>query len=192
MRIYKGLKHPIILSNPVAAVGSFDGVHLGHQRILQYLCDFSRQVQGESVVITFDPHPQQVLYKDSDFFPINTPEANLRLIEAQGVDVVVVIPFTLQLSQLSYVEFMDRIIIGKIHVKTLVMGPDHAFGRNREGDTLAIETLCRTRGVQTAMVPELSVHESGVRSAKIRKLILDEKWMEVDDLLGYHYERIKK
>lgn len=192
MQIYKDLDYPVSLSNPVAAIGSFDGVHLGHQRILQYLCSLARRLHGESVVVTFDPHPQRVLYPESDFFMINPLEENLRLIEAQGVDATVIIPFTRQLSQLTYTEFIDEIIIRKIHVKALVMGPNHALGHNRAGNLKSIEALCRQRDLQVEKIPELMVRESVVRSAKIRELIQNKKWSEADALLGYSYSENKK
>lgn len=192
MRIYKGFDRPIDLKCPMAAVGSFDGVHLGHVRILQYVHRLARENRGESVVVTFSPHPQQVLRPGSDFFLINTLDENLRLIERQGIDAAVVIPFTEDFSRLSYTDFLDDYLIGRIHVRAIVMGPDHAFGHNREGRLKSIGEECAARGVKAYGIPELMVHECGVRSAKIRKLIQEGNWPETDALLGYAYSKSRK
>lgn len=188
MRVFRGFDEIINLNSPVAAIGSFDGVHLGHRRILKQLCESAKRLHGDSVVVTFDPHPQQVLHPDSDFFMINTLEDNLKLIASQGVDATVIIPFTKDFSQLSYADFIDRIIIGKIHVRALVMGPNHAFGHNREGDHDSIEQLCLQRGVQIVDIPEFVLHDAGVRSAKIRGYIRENNFLKVEEMLGYPYQ----
>ena len=94
MQIFNGTDNLPGFGNPVVAVGAFDGVHLGHVRILRFLREQAEQVSGTSVVMTFDPHPRSVLRPDSDFFPINSLEQNLHLIDKQGVDVAIVLPFT--------------------------------------------------------------------------------------------------
>ena len=118
MQVYRGLDDSIQLSRPVAAVGSFDGVHLGHCQILRYLVAYAREHSMQSLVVTFDPHPQQLLRPESDFFAINSLERNLELIGAQGVDATVVIPFTEEFSKLSYTEF-DCIEVVEIPELTL-------------------------------------------------------------------------
>lgn len=188
MRVIRGFDEDAGLNAPVAAIGSFDGVHLGHCRVLQYLCGYARQTGGDSVVVTFDPHPQQVLRPNSDFFNINTLDKNIELIEKQGIDVVLIIPFTQEFSHLSYTDFIDQYMINRLHVSTLVMGPNHALGHNRGGGREAIETLCESRGVQVVELPEMVCHDVAVHSAKIRHLIREGRWEDVDELLGYHYE----
>lgn len=189
MKIFWGFEETISLKSPVVAIGSFDGVHLGHCQVLCYLCNCAQQCAGESVVVTFDPHPQEVLRPNSDFFKINTLQKNLELIEKQGVDAVVVIPFTKEFSELSYSDFIERYIVQKLHASTLVMGPNHALGHNREGHRDAIEQLCEKCGVSVVELPELLCHEVAVHSAQIRKLITAGDTHQVDELLGYHYEK---
>lgn len=188
MRIYRGIDEIEKLNNPVVAVGSFDGVHLGHCRILQYLCDSARRIGGQSVVVTFDPHPQELLRPESDFLRINTLDENLDLIAKQGVDVAVVIPFTHQFSKLSFVEFMEQVLIGKLQSHTLVMGPDHTMGHGREGNRQQIEHLCAKHQLQVVEIPELLIKDAGVHSAKIRSYLRDCQYEDADRMLGYHYQ----
>ena len=187
MHIYYGLNEVVELKKPVVAVGSFDGVHLGHCRILQHLHDAAQRMGGHSVVVTFDPHPQAVLHPESDFFIINSLQDNLQRIETQNIDAVVVLPFTKAFSELSYTEFLEQYIIGKLHAAMLVMGPNHAIGCHREGNRRKIEEICAAKGVLVEELPEMLVHEAAVRSANIRKLIQSEDWSRVDEMLGYHY-----
>lgn len=188
MRIFRGFEDIVPLTRPVVAIGSFDGVHLGHQRILRYLCDTAASHQGQSVVVTFAPHPQQLLNPDSDFFLINDLERNLELIADQGVDVAVVIPFTRDFSQITYVEFIERYLIGSLHASMLVMGPNHALGHNREGDRSRIEAVCQRHHVKVVDIPEFLVNDAEVHSSTIRKMIQSQQFDKVDEMLGYHYE----
>lgn len=190
MQVYYGFESVQSLCRPVAAIGSFDGVHEGHRRILHYLCEAARDLSGQSVVLTFNPHPQMVLRPNSDFFQINSLEKNLHLIANAGVDATVVIPFDRNFSQLSHGEFLDRYLIDKLHVCALVMGPNHAFGHQRAGNHQAIRQLCQQKNVRVIDIPELMIHASGVHSARIRKLIAQGDFAQVDELLGYHYEKI--
>lgn len=187
MQVYRGLDDSILLSRPVAAVGSFDGVHLGHCQILRYLVAYAREHSMQSVVVTFDPHPQQLLRPGSDFFVINSLERNLELIEAQGVDATVVIPFTEEFSKLSYTEFVERYLIERLHVGALVMGPNHAMGHNRAGSHDLLKQLCGQSGIEVVEIPELMLHEIGVHSSKIRHAIREGDAQRASELLGYPY-----
>lgn len=189
MKVYYNLEELTGLKNPVVAIGSFDGVHLGHRRILQYLQEYARKVQGQSVVVTFDPHPQELLRPTSNFFRINTLTENIRLIESQGVDALVVIPFTHDFSKLSYAEFLNQYVVGKIHASVLVMGPNHALGCNREGGRQQIEELCAEHQVQVVEIPEFMLQDAAVHSATIRQLIQQKEWKQVEGMLGYPYHK---
>lgn len=192
MRIYKGFEEEIVLNRPVVAVGSFDGVHLGHRRVLQYLVRNARDNDSESVVVTFDPHPQKALHPESDFFVINSLDKNLKLIEQEGVDAAIVIPFTPSFSKLSYVEFVEQYLIGCLHAGAIVMGPNHAIGHNREGNHTLLSDCCLKHGVRVVELPELLVDEVGVHSSKIRKAILAGDLETANEMLGYGYEKDEK
>lgn len=188
MQIFRGIEELPVWKNPVVAVGAFDGVHLGHARILRFLCEQAERVGGTSLVLTFDPHPRKVLYPESDFFTINSLDENLRLIEKQGVDVTVVQPFTREFAQTGYQQFIQDIIIGTIHAHTLVMGPNHAFGHRREGHHDSIKALCAGQGLEVVDIPEEMWHSAGVHSAVIREHIRQKDWETVEAMLGYEYD----
>ena len=187
MQIFNGTDHLPEFRNPVVAVGAFDGVHLGHVRILRFLCEQAERVDGTSVVMTFDPHPRMVLRPDSDFFTINPLEQNLQLIEKLGVDVAIVLPFTMEFSQMTYQQFIRDVIMGTLHAHTLVMGPNHAFGRHREGHHDSIKEYCRDHNLQVVDIPEEMWHSAGVHSAVIRDHIRRKDWETVNAMLGYNY-----
>jgi len=187
MQIFKGTDHLPEWKSPVVAVGAFDGVHLGHVRILQFLREQAARVGGTSVVMTFSPHPRTVLHPESGFFTINSLERNLDLIEKQGIDAVVVLPFTLEFSKMTYQEFIRDVIMGQLQAHTLVMGPNHAFGHHREGHHDNIKEYCRDHQLQVVDIPEEMWHSAGVHSAVIREHILQKDWETVDAMLGYPY-----
>ncbi len=189
MLIYKGLENLPGWDNPVVAVGAFDGVHLGHVRILRFLIEQAARVNGTSVVLTFDPHPRTVLHPDPSFFTINSLDENLKLIEKQGVDATIVLPFSLDFSQKTYQQFIQEVIMGTLQAHTLVMGPNHAFGHHREGHHDNIKEYCREHSLQVVDIPEEMWHSAGVHSAVIREHILKKDWETVDAMLGYEYRR---
>ena len=191
MQVYRGLDDSILLSRPVAAVGSFDGVHLGHCQILRYLVAYAREHSMQSVVVTFDPHPRTVLHPASDFFTINTLEENLHLIEQQGIDATIIQPFTVDFSKRTYRQFIQEVIVGALHAHTLVMGPNHAFGHRRAGHHDNIKEYCRERGLEVVEIPEEMWHSAGVHSAVIRDHIRQRDWPTVNAMLGYEYLRLK-
>lgn len=168
----------------MVTVGSFDGVHLGHQQILKYLKDAATKYNGESVVVTFNPHPQQVLRPNVDFFLINTPEENSKLIEQQAIDNLVIIKFTPQFSQLSYEQFLN-LLIEKIGMRALVMGPNHNFGKNREGNSGTMREFCKKNSIEIIQIPEFILEENKVRSSKIREHLINKEFEQAEQLLGH-------
>lgn len=172
------------LQNPVVTVGSFDGVHLGHRRVFAQVKEEAKRINGTSVAITFSPHPQLVLHPNSDFFQIFPLEENIRLISETGIDYLIIIPFTREFSQLSPETFIERILIEKIDVKVVVMGPNHSFGHNREGNHDTISELCHAKNIRLVDIPEFVLHDIKVRSAQIRKLIANNNWDIAAELLG--------
>ena len=187
MLVFRGTDNLPEWKSPVVAVGSFDGVHLGHVRILRFLREQAARVDGTSVVLTFDPHPRTVLHPESDFFTINSLEKNLHLIEQQGIDATVILPFTMDFSKMPYRQFIQEVIVGTLHTHTLVMGPNHAFGHQREGHHDTIKEYCRDCGLQIVDIPEEMWHSAGVHSAVIRDHIRQHDWETVEAMLGYPY-----
>lgn len=171
--------------NPVVTIGSFDGVHLGHRQIFKYMKEVAQQVGGESVIITFEPHPQELLHPDSDFFRINTIEEKIKLIEEENIDYLIVIPFTKPLADMSFTDFFEEILIEKIHVKAIVMGPNHTFGKGRAGNNQLISEYAQQKGVDIVLIPEFMMNDCAVRSQQIRKCIRQQNYSEAVKLLGH-------
>ncbi|MBO4488501.1 MAG: hypothetical protein J5741_02450 [Bacteroidales bacterium] len=188
MQVYRDIEALTEVRDSVVAIGSFDGVHLGHRHILQWLCATAREKNLRSVVITFDPHPREVLQHDPAFFTINTLQKNLSLMEEQGVDAALVLPFTQALASCDYRDFLQRYVIDALHAKCLLMGPNHTVGYHKGGNGESIAHFCAERQVQVLPIPEYMMRESGVHSAAIREAIRKEDWKTVNELLGYAYE----
>lgn len=172
------------MRNPVVTVGSFDGVHLGHRQILAYVKEAAQRLHGESVVITFQPHPQQVLHPKREFFLICTPGENMRLIENEGIDHLIILPFTLELAKMHYSDFL-RMLIAKIGMKAIVMGPNHNFGHNREGNSTSMREICEKNSIEIIQIPEFIMEENKVRSSKIREHIMNKEFTKAEILLGH-------
>ena len=134
MNVYYGIQEFKKLENAVVTSGTFDGVHLGHQKILKRLNEVAELTNGESVVITFYPHPRSVISPDNQIVKLlSTLDEKIELLEKSGVNHLLIVPFTREFSELSSEEFIQKILIDTIGTKTLVIGYDHRFGKNREG-----------------------------------------------------------
>jgi riboflavin kinase / FMN adenylyltransferase len=185
MQIIKSIDNIPAFVNPVVTVGSFDGVHLGHRKILQQLRDTASRLKGVSVVVTFDPHPQQLLNPNSDFFLINTPEEKIKLLKKENIDYLIIIPFSKQFSEMSFTEYFEKIIVTAIRAKAIVMGPNHSFGKNREGNHETVMDIAKRENIEIIMIPEYIVKDCAVRSAKIRKHIVNKDYEIAEELLGH-------
>ncbi|UCF81351.1 MAG: bifunctional riboflavin kinase/FAD synthetase [Acidobacteriota bacterium] len=177
----QGLKEPVLV-----AIGNFDGVHCGHQRVLGALVERARERGGTSLALTFYPHPMHVLALDRLQKMINTPEQRLELLEAQGLDAVVLVPFTKEFSKKSPLEFIDGVLgampVGEVHV-----GGDFRFGRRTEGDVALLRKEGKKRGFEVVCAPDLQ-HEGGkLGSSAIRRLLGKGSVEEAARLLGRNY-----
>ena len=189
MQVFHGLDRLPSFKNAVVAIGSFDGVHLGHRQIFNYVKHQAHLINGESIIITFDPHPQQILHPENNFFSINTLEENISLIEKEGIDYLIVLPFTMQLSQYSFEQFL-AILKQKIGVKFLVMGPNHHFGHNGEGNIQTMQNFCSKNSIEIILIPEFIYKENKVRSSKIREYIVNKEFTKAEALLGHPLKKI--
>ena len=134
MKIYRSLEDIPHITHPVVTTGTFDGVHLGHQKVLNRISEIAKRNKGETLLLTFYPHPRMVLQPtDNDLKLLSTQEEKIELLRKTGLDHLVVIPFTKTFSRLSALEYVRDILVNKLGLKTLVIGYNHHFGRNREG-----------------------------------------------------------
>ncbi|HJB44653.1 MAG TPA: riboflavin biosynthesis protein RibF [Candidatus Coprenecus merdipullorum] len=172
----------------VAATGFFDGVHAGHRAVLQVLKDTARAEGEESAVVTFWPHPRNVLQQDaSSFRLLNTLEEKKELIHAFGIDRFYVIPFTRDFSQLSTVEFMKEYLVDHFHVDTLVIGYDHRLGRSSTASREELAALAASVGLRTRIVEEVHCGDRKVSSTQIRNALAAGDVRTAAEMLGYRY-----
>lgn len=188
MQIISSIDSYTTVTNSIVTVGSFDGVHLGHRAIFKQLNAEAKARCLHSVVVTFDPHPQQVLHPERHFEPITTVSKKIELIAQEAVDFLVLLPFTREFSLWTAEQFFQSILIDRLGAKAIVMGPDNAFGKNHEGNHQTIRQFCNERGVSIIEIPELLLRDSAVRSTRIRELINQNNFAQASELLGYSYE----
>jgi riboflavin kinase/FMN adenylyltransferase len=188
MRIYYNIDDFSPVKNAVVTSGTFDGVHVGHKKILSRLSEVARKSDGETVVITFWPHPRLVLYPDdSELRLLNTFEEKAELLKKQGVNHLLRIPFTKEFSRLSSEDFITKILVEKIGTKKLVIGYDHHFGKNREGSFGQLKENAPKYGFEVEEIPRQDVDHVTVSSTTIRKSIESADLETANHLLGQPY-----
>ncbi|MFZ5970218.1 MAG: bifunctional riboflavin kinase/FAD synthetase [Bacteroidota bacterium] len=172
MKIYYSIDDFSPVKNAVVTSGTYDGVHLGHQKILGRLREMAERTHGETVVITFWPHPRFILNPaDPTLKILNTFEEKAELLKEQGVQHLLRIPFTREFSQISSNDFITKILVERIGTKKLVIGYDHRFGKNREGSFEQLKRNGPTYGFEVEEIPRHEVDNIGVSSSKIRKAL---------------------
>jgi riboflavin kinase/FMN adenylyltransferase len=188
MIVHRGLDDISPLSNAVVTSGTFDGVHRGHQTILARLTEVAQTSEGESVLITYWPHPRTVVSNDSqDLKLLTTLDEKIELIEQAGVNHLVVIPFTRSFSELTSEQYIRQILIDKIGTKKLVIGYDHRFGRDREGGFDYIQAHQNEYGFEVEEIPRQDVEAVGVSSSKIRTALQEGNIHTANLFLGRQY-----
>ncbi len=190
MKITWGLENATHNPLTITTLGSYDGMHRGHIEILKHLLIKQEELALErSMVITFDPHPQEVLRKnDSSVGLLTTIDERLDLLEKSGVDETLVIWFSLEFAKTPYQEFFRSIIIQQLGTKSMVVGFNHAFGKNREGDIEHLRILARDAGITIDEVPPLIIDGESVSSTKIRHALLEGNIERANVFLGRTYE----
>ncbi len=188
MNIYHGIEDFHKLSYAVVTSGTFDGVHVGHQQILRRLRESADNHDGETVLITFWPHPRLVLFPDqTDLKLLNTFEEKADLLREQGVDHLLRIPFTREFSRTSSSDFIRKILVDTIGTKKLVIGYDHRFGRNREGSFDYLRENAPKFGFEVEEIPKQEVDNLAVSSTKIRSALQEGDMQTASHLLGRPY-----
>ncbi|MBL6445935.1 bifunctional riboflavin kinase/FAD synthetase [Fulvivirga sp. 29W222] len=188
MKIYHGIEDFKRLDYAVVTSGTFDGVHVGHQKILSRLKEIARKNNGETVLITFWPHPRFVLYPEqTDLKLLNTFEEKADLLRKQGIDHLLRIPFTKEFSKLTSEEFIKNILVNTIGTKKLVIGYDHRFGKNREGSFEHLKENSSIYGFDVEEISRQDIDNVGVSSTKIRTALLEGDAATSTELLGRPY-----
>ena len=190
MKIFKSFEEAHKIINPVVTTGSFDGVHIGHKTILNRLRMLAEKYNGESVLITFDPHPRKVLYHDTagkDLKLINSQEEKLDLLEKAGLDNVIIVDFTREFSKITSEEFVRDLLHGILHAKVVVVGFNHHFGFNKEGDYKQLWAWQGKYHFEAEEIPEQEVYHETVSSTKIRQAISEGYIQRANAYLDHYY-----
>lgn len=188
MIIHKSINEVAKIKKPVLTVGTFDGVHVGHQKIVAKINEIAKEIGGESVLLTFHPHPRQVLFPDDDSLKlINTIEEKTSLLDSFGLDHVIYMAFEKSLSRMSPVEYVRDILVNKIGIHTIVIGYDHHFGRNREGDINLLRELGPVYDFNVIEISAQEVDEITVSSTKVRKAIEQGDIASATEFLGHSF-----
>jgi riboflavin kinase / FMN adenylyltransferase len=188
MRIHRDLTHLPALRRAVITIGTFDGVHTGHRYIIQQLQQAAAACDGETVIITFDPHPREVLQPGTN--PVRlltTLDEKTALLAKHGIDHLVIVPFTKAFSELSATAYLEDFLIERFKPHTIIIGYDHRFGHNREGGLELLEAEQNRYGFQLIEIPQQIVHDLSVSSTKIRKNLQEGNIHLANELLGYQY-----
>lgn len=188
MNIYRSLEEFKTLERPVVTLGTFDGVHFGHRKIIQRLLEIAHSIDGETVVLTFFPHPRMILHPEADQPKmINTLDEKMDLLKKAGIQHLIVIPFTRDFSNLTSSEFIEDILVKKIGTKKLVIGYDHRFGKDREGSFEHLKMYGPQYGFDVEEIPEQDVNDVAVSSTKIREALTKGDISTANKFLEYNF-----
>ncbi|MBL1212297.1 MAG: bifunctional riboflavin kinase/FAD synthetase [Ignavibacteriae bacterium] len=187
MKIYTDNSDIKTDKDKVVTVGTFDGVHQGHLNIIDLLISKTEEINGESILITFDPHPRTVVSGGFKNQLLTTLDEKIELMEKFGVDEVFVINFTKEFAQTTYEEFIKKIIVDKVNAKYVVIGHDHKFGKDRNGNETKLRELAEKMNFEVSAVEAKKVDGEVVSSTKIRKALTEGRIKEANIFLGWNY-----
>lgn len=188
MAVYFDTKNLPAFKNPVITIGTFDGVHMGHRIILQQVVKHAEETEGESILLTFEPHPRKIIFPDQPLKLLTPLDKKIELVQQTGIDHIVVVPFTTDFAALSAQEYIEDFLVKKFNPNAIVIGYDHHFGHDRTGN---IHLLKRHQPAHHYTVFEISaqlIDEAAVSSTKIRQALQQGKIEEANKMLGRPYD----
>ena len=188
MTVYTDIQNLPIFKNAVITIGTFDGVHFGHQQILSLMKSAAKQVNGETVIITFHPHPRKIIGTNkAPIYLLNTLDEKINLLEKYGIDHLIIIPFTEKFAQQSAEDYIADFLVNTFHPHTIIIGHDHRFGKDRIGDFQLLEDKALKFGYQVKEIPGYMLNDVTISSTKIREALLNGAIEKAHDLLSYDY-----
>ncbi len=171
----------------IATIGTFDGVHLGHKKILEQIIASAKSQDCESLVLTFFPHPRMVLQEGTEMKQLNTLNEKIALLENLGIDHLVVHPFDKDFSRLTAEDFVKQVLVDTFQIKKIIIGHDHRFGRNRTADINDLTEFGNTYGFEVEQISAEAINEVSISSTKIRTALSEGNIELANDYLGYEY-----
>ncbi|MEX2588986.1 MAG: bifunctional riboflavin kinase/FAD synthetase, partial [Chitinophagales bacterium] len=188
MRVFRSLDNLPAFKNAVLTIGTFDGVHLGHQYIIRQLKKMAQDCNGETILLTFHPHPRLVVNPDDDSLRLlNTLDEKIELLEKYGIDNLVVIPFTKAFANTRPEDYVKELLWEKFHPHTIVIGYDHKFGKNRKGDIQTIQSFSDELDFRVIEIEKQLVNDIAVSSTKVRKALFEGAVDKAMKMLGHPY-----
>ena len=187
MKVYRHIDEINHDSNTIITIGTFDGIHLGHQEIIKKLFERSRYHKGRSFLITFHPHPRKVVSKSNNIKILSKPDEKISILEKMGLENLFIINFTPEFSQQSPASFINDFLVLKIGLREIVVGHDHKFGKGREGTFETLESLSKSLKFEMSMVDEFKVNNEPVNSTKIRNALSQGDVRKANSFLGREY-----
>ncbi len=188
MKLYHHINDFETVNNAVVTIGTFDGVHLGHRKIIKRIKELADEVGGESVILTFFPHPRMILHpEDQNIKLITTIHEKAELLEELGVDHLIITPFSRDFSNQLAKEYIRDILVKKIGTKKIVIGYDHRFGKDRTGGLTDLQQLSAEYRYEVIEIPEQDIHDVAVSSTRIREALLAGNIELANEFLGYPF-----
>ncbi len=188
MNVYHSFEEAMGIQNPVITTGSFDGVHIGHKVIIDRLNQLAEQVNGQSVLLTFHPHPRKVLYPEQkDLKLINSQEEKIELLRKSGLQNLIIFPFSLDFAKTSSHDFIINLLVGILNARVIVVGHNHHFGHNREGDFSYLYNLSKQYQFEVEEIPLLDIENETVSSTKIRKALVEGNIQRANAYLDHQF-----
>ena len=187
MQVHREIEHLPRFKNSVITIGTFDGVHLGHQKIIAELKAQAQKAGGESVIITFHPHPRKIVQPDKNLQLINTLDEKISLLAKAGIDHLLIVPFTPAFSELNADDYIEHFLVKNFQPSAIIIGYDHHFGKGRTGNYQLLNAKAAHFGYRLIEIPEHVLNEITISSTKIRHAILGGDVATANSLLGYSF-----
>lgn len=188
MRVYNNIDEFTAVNNAVVTIGTFDGVHIGHRKIISGIKELAESTGGETVILTFFPHPRMILHpEDESIKLITTMAEKAELMECLGVDHLIITPFSRDFSNQSAESYIRDVLVNKIGTKKIVIGYDHRFGKDRQGGLEDLQRLGPVYGFDVVEIPEQDINEVAISSTRIRNALLSGDIHLANSFLGYPF-----
>ena len=187
MKIVQNTSNFSVKDETYVTIGTFDGVHFGHQKIIEKLVKEAKKANKKSVVLTFFPHPRMVLQKNASIELINTIEERANLLEKTGLDYLIIHPFSKEFSEMSALEFVRDVLVNQLNISKLIIGYDHHFGKNREGDITQLTEYSHLFDFKVEEIPAQDIDSVSVSSTKVRQALAAGNLKTANNYLGYNF-----
>lgn len=188
MEVHYDIQQLPVFKNAVVTIGTFDGVHMGHQQIVALMLEQAKQINGETVIITFNPHPRQVIAANqAALFLLNSLQEKISLLEKYGIQHLVVTPFTEEFSLQSAEEYIADFLVKTFKPHTIIIGHDHRFGKSRAGNFALLQEKTTAFGYQVLEIPGYMLQQNTISSTIIREALLKGNIAQANEYLGYDY-----